>query len=927
MADAELEAEDSSEDGGGGVATPRQSGCATLVAPLGPEQLRRVLEQVARAQPPAEPPPFVLQDAARRLRDAAQQAALQRGPGAEPPRASRLLPPQQLEAICVKVTSGDRKAQERPMPRLTTILPKTARQGQLPGRQSSASGLGIASSQLLRAQPLLSTGPQLCLLSNSPQPPVQLLVQRPLPALQPVPVKRVSTPEAPVGQGTVLAPLSTFEPLAVTSVSSNSANLFISNSHTKHTEKIKKSLKVKTRSGRISRPPRYKAKDYIFIKTEDLADGHLSDSDDYSELSVEEDEEQREKQALFDVSSCSLRPKMFKCQTCEKSYIGKGGLARHFKLNPGHSQLEPEMLQSEKANGSVIRGCAEGRTISLTSPRLSPPALISEERAGSAWGRLQNGQSVDVEEALVSGPENGSFSALLGSERHPGPRRSGSCIAPPESSTAILERSGEAPPHRAAGAQSTARSRARLREFLHQCDREALVELALPQLAQEVTVYEFLLMKVDTGHGAKPFFPAVYKEFEELHRMVKEMCQDYLSSPRPRSQEPLEINNNKVAESLGITEELRKTCTDCIRSKCTSRDVDREALEKAGQPKREIETTEERRASVKRTRRGPPPQDNTQALADTGGWQAPALCAPAASEGLGPRVNGNTSHHSEESHTMPVAGSNTSILHAGQQLKAFADLEARSGSLDPTVLAQNVSGPGLYTQLGQPRTLAQERVAAFLEEDTQEHSAAWNAGDSLRGRDLCSTLIPTRGVGPLLSSGSGNTEAGNPIEVHSYHMKGHRSRPCATLPTEVAAPLPENVSSMDIVPMDCAYRTVPEPGPQPSGDKSLSPDRGLGSHTGDLDQFPCGAEVPTDHRELESIVAVGETVAFEITHGRHGLLSQGQEHIFIQTSDGLILSHPGSIVSGEDIVIVTDALHVGPPEGAPLETMEAEPSQ
>lgn len=44
-------------------------------------------------------------------------------------------------------------------------------------------------------------------------------------------------------------------------------------------------------------------------------------------------------------------------------------------------------------------------------------------------------------------------------------------------------------------------------QFLHQCDREALVDLVLPQLAQVVTVYEFLLMKVSLlsvskGRGA-----------------------------------------------------------------------------------------------------------------------------------------------------------------------------------------------------------------------------------------------------------------------------------------------------------------------------------------------------------------------------------------------------------------------------------------
>ena len=146
---------------------------------------------------------------------------------------------------------------------------------------------------------------------------------------------------------------------------------------------------MKTRSGRISRPPKYKAKDYKFIKTEDLADGHPSDSDDYSELSVEEVEDHRGRQALFDLSSCSLRPKTFKCQTCEKSYIGKGGLARHFKLNLGHGHLEPEPLLSKKANGSMIPGPTEGRTASLASPELSTPALLSEEGARSARGGLQ----------------------------------------------------------------------------------------------------------------------------------------------------------------------------------------------------------------------------------------------------------------------------------------------------------------------------------------------------------------------------------------------------------------------------------------------------------------------------------------------------------------------------------------------------------
>ncbi|XP_045864719.1 zinc finger protein 839 [Meles meles] len=889
MADAEPEAEDGSEDGGGGGrAPPGQGGTAARVAPLGPEQLRQVLEQVTKAQPPAEPPPppFVLQDAARRLRDAAQQAALQRVPGAEPPRPPRLLPPQQLEAICVKVTSAEMKGQERPVPPLVTIQPKPAL-SQLPARTSRVLGL--------RPQPLLSTGPRSRFLSTSL--PVQLLAQGPLPALQPL---------AANGRGTTPAPSPAPDPPALASVSPSPANFFLSGLHTKHTEKLKKSLKVKTRSGRISRPPKYKAKDYKFIKTEDLADGHPSDSDDYSELSVEDDDEQREKQVLFDLSGCSLRPKTFKCQTCEKSYIGKGGLARHFKLNPGHGQLEPEVLLSEKANGSVTRG----RTAGLTSPEPSAPALRSEEGAESPGAGPQNSQSLEVEEALVSEPENGSYSAPLGSERHADPR-SDSSVAPTEASTAVVGRSGAAHPDGgacAARVQSASRARAGLKEFLRQCDRDALVELALPPLAQAVSVYEFLLMKVETGHLAKPLFPAVYKEFEELHKMVKKMCQDYLSGAGLCSREPLEISNSKVAESLGLGEFLRK------QGEPGPAEAEDARLQKRGH-----ETAEEGLAWAKRIRREAPAPDRPEPPADRGGPQKPPACAPAASEGCAPHVSGNSSYDSAESHTTPVPERDRSAWPADRQRRALADLEAKSGST-----YQHVGRPSLCPPLEGPRTQTRGQVAAFPEENVPEHSVAWKVGDSLGPQALCGTLTSTGGGDSLPPSGSGS------LEMQDNPQRGQWSSPSHVLLMEDTGPPPARVLSTDTVPADCAHRTVREQGLGQAG--SPSSDGGQGSQAGDLHPFPCGPEACADQRGLESIIAVGEAVAFEITHGCHELLSQGQEPLFIQSPDGLILSHPGSLVSGEeDLVLVAGAdgpaLHTGPREGAPPEGTEAEAAQ
>ncbi|XP_047394966.1 zinc finger protein 839 isoform X1 [Sciurus carolinensis] len=924
MADAEPGPEGGSGDGGGGRAPPGQGGCAARVAPLDPEQLRRVLEQVTKAQPPAEPlpPPFLLQDAARRLRDAAQQAALQRAPGAEPPRPPRLLPPQQLEAICIKVTSGDTKGQERPMPPLATIQPQTSRQSQSPGRNSSLVELCLAGPQLLRGQPLRRPGPQLCFLRSSPRPPApRVFVQRPLPALQPVPPKRIKASQAPGDQGDQLTILTASHLPPRTSVSSSS-RLLISSLHTKRAEKLKKSFKVQTRSGRISRPPKYKARDYKFIKTEDLADGHLSDSDDYSELSVEEEESQREKQALFDLSSCSLRPKTFQCQTCDKSYIGKGGLARHFKLNPGHGQVEPDTRLPEKTDKSLFLGCMEAGAGGLISPEQPTPAAPPEEGAESA----QDGRS--IEEVLVPGPENGSHSAPLGSERHLGPRRRVDSETLAESDAAVLQRSGAAQPYEGpAGTmgQSASGSRALLEECLQRCDQEDLVELALPQLAQVVTVYEFLLMKVEKGHLAKPFFPAVYKEFEELHSMVKKMCQDYLGGSGPCLQEPLEISNVKVAESLGITEEFlrrKEIHPGCILRKHPSQEMEGEKTEAASRQWGGNEAAEQGLAMAKRPRRDALCTDAPESPADHSGGQEKAtpLNAPAASEGFAPPASGSAPPYSEESHGMAVSDSGRSKLHMGQQLKACDDFRARSGSVGSAPPCGDSSWSALHAQVEEPGGLASAQVAAFPEENDPEHSADQNTGESQRSPGVCGALSSGRRGECQLLGRSGSAKVGNRGEVCDSHLNCQQ-----VSPRHAVAPSLE-ILPMDAMPVDCASRTVSETGPQPGPDGSLPTKGGLGSQVGDLNQVPCGTHVHIGQRELESVVAAGGALAFEIPNGCQ-MLSQGQEQIFIQTSDGLILSHPGTIVSqGEDIVIVTDAngpaLQIGPPEEGPLETVE-----
>lgn len=95
----------------------------------------------------------------------------------------------------------------------------------------------------------------------------------------------------------------------------------------------KKKHRPRTRSGRISKPPSYMVKDYKRIHHLDFDDEPYDDSDGgYSDYQVSDDEERGRRS----FTGYGGRPRNFKCPTCSKSYIGRGGLCRHLRLNPDH---------------------------------------------------------------------------------------------------------------------------------------------------------------------------------------------------------------------------------------------------------------------------------------------------------------------------------------------------------------------------------------------------------------------------------------------------------------------------------------------------------------------------------------------------------------------------------------------------------------
>ncbi|KAG8230266.1 hypothetical protein J437_LFUL013968, partial [Ladona fulva] len=109
----------------------------------------------------------------------------------------------------------------------------------------------------------------------------------------------------------------------------------------------------RTRSGRLSRPPRHMVKDYKRLHHLDFAEPDLDDSDGgYSDYQISEAEMEDEvrstnedlerNEALLTGLTSSKRKisSHFRCPTCQKVYLGHRRMARHFEMYPDHGNIQ-----------------------------------------------------------------------------------------------------------------------------------------------------------------------------------------------------------------------------------------------------------------------------------------------------------------------------------------------------------------------------------------------------------------------------------------------------------------------------------------------------------------------------------------------------------------------------------------------------------
>ncbi|XP_078090210.1 zinc finger protein 839 [Mustelus asterias] len=958
------------------TAQVQQINISTQSSPVNRPSQPKILTAVSQQQAVFTQPLTIIHNATRQLQNAAHQAVLQQNLQQSIAHVQQKMAPlrvtpssqHQLETVQVHIqTVQSQEEKDRPMPPLAVVQPKIA-SGQLANQRTTVSGgVNISGPQIIRIQPISTSGPQQYILHSSSEPPIQLLVQRQPPPLAPVNSIRVIPGVNISGQSGILTNTVTSSVSAITTAVVNS----VSSNHTKKHEpsdksKEKKPVKIKTRSGRISRPPKYKVKDYKFIKTEDLAEGHQSDSDDYSDYSFEEEEVKTKVDDSSLSMPCSFKPKKFKCDTCEKSYIGRGGLARHYRLNPSHGQLasvsEEQRTSVNKSNGNAIIGDSGGG--GDRNGKIVPEVVISPINTDTA--SVLGGST-------APSPQDFQQTEKVAVARHfPGRRRTVRRGRPPKH-------------HNTYHQEQVLKKKARLKELLKQCDDEELMELALPRLTKVITLWEFLLMKVEKGRPARPQFPDVYKEFEMLHKHVKKMADEHSNAIRISPQQPLQISSVQVAESLGLTEYLNKENQHDTSMSLTYRLItvdDQNHLNSSGEKhimERDFGTLSPPSKRMK--------MDDSIAATDnfnqngmeiTGEVQLQSLTTEEGQKQTEcPALNACDTHATYGPAAVQLFDKQTDdgVLLSESNIKNSNTIE-QSTSEELCYEVTQVTLSSTQLPLLEPHnevlnnTIQGEDFLAMdtditAEELVQEQLSCQSIPEQLNETELSATVQsedemtgPNSLLSDMAKSNQKCSEASNSVQDLQHQMGnqdplGNQEQTGQLNESDIADQMQqlEKALSRDVEPIGEVCSTESnhlqqhqteetfeaDISTQVDLDGPVSPEELNGLQIANQNKIMGHFEQNTGQRNqtisaniLESTVTEDGALEFQIPIESQELLAQGHEQIFIQTSEGIIVSHEGTAVvsqTSEGIVIVTNAdgttMHIRTPDGVPFETVEA----
>ncbi|KAK7863285.1 hypothetical protein R5R35_005329 [Gryllus longicercus] len=312
---------------------------------------------------------------------------------------------------------------------------------------------------------------------------------------------------------------------------------------------------ARTRSGRLSRPPRHMVKDYKRLHHLDFADADLDDSDggysDYqmSDREVEEQDASAKSNAIPPntqgtpiptnqdttataavaasaaattaatstattsnpaTTTTTLLPGLqvskrkisshFRCPTCQKVYLGHSRMARHFDMFPDHGSID-----QMKTN---------------TSAAPSSPVPLPDS---------------------TQGRQVGIGSTLNGIVRPSGGRRRGKRRGPWAYTTPEAR---------------SERRKVKLREALATCEAAELSEVAGPAVAGVMSLWELLLLRVESVRTEESLMATLCEELRALLEKVQSVAGEVLQPAQceeiSTKEEQLELQDEILCNALGL---------------------------------------------------------------------------------------------------------------------------------------------------------------------------------------------------------------------------------------------------------------------------------------------------------------------------------------------------------------------------------------
>ncbi|KAJ4431631.1 hypothetical protein ANN_20230 [Periplaneta americana] len=286
---------------------------------------------------------------------------------------------------------------------------------------------------------------------------------------------------------------------------------------------------ARTRSGRLSRPPRHMVKDYKRLHHLDFADADLDDSDggysDY-QMSEHEAEETAEKTDSKELLPGLAVPKRkisshFRCPTCQKIYLGYSRMSRHFEMYPDHGNIEQLQMPNRTNNSNNTTSNSNNNNNNNNIGERERPS--TESTNTPKLGMTFN--STALNGVVRTGPG-----------RRRGKRRGPWAYTTPEA--------------------RSQRRKGKLREVLVTCEANELAEVAGPAVAGVVSLWDLMLMRVEAVRTEESYVVTLFEELQALLEKVRAVASEILKPladvKEDSKEHQFELQDELLCTTLGL---------------------------------------------------------------------------------------------------------------------------------------------------------------------------------------------------------------------------------------------------------------------------------------------------------------------------------------------------------------------------------------